>query len=275
MKMLVVTENAALRQALCDALADHDLVCFPDKNGPPAMPREAFDCVFVDPSIQSALREYIAGLRRLLPSYVYVIAVVANGADAAAAPWRGSVNGVLALPLQPEALASIMADFKRLRDTIIHLSDRSEDFPSAGGIISRSAFNQIFLSGIDRAGRYAERTSMIFFTIENFGEILQLDGIVAADTIAARLAQLLSQLRRQSDIIGQTGRGEYSLMLLRPQTESEPAEATKRFADSLGSANINQDLLTDVPVEIKLFELPSGRMPAHYRVVHKGLTNRT
>jgi hypothetical protein len=40
-------------------------------------------------------------------------------------------------------------------------------------------------------------------------------------------------LRRQSDIIAQTGRNEFCLMLQRPLYETEPMEAANRFADAL------------------------------------------
>ena len=86
-----------------------------------------------------------------------------------------------------------------------------------------------------------------------------MDGAYAAEYATAKLSQYLVRLRRQSDIIAQTGRSEFCLMLQRPMYETEPMEAANRFADALrrfddicASENVK------VEVAVTLVDLPVG-----------------
>jgi GGDEF domain-containing protein len=142
---------------------------------------------------------------------------------------------------------------------VARIGDDSEDFPSAGGVIAKSAFNQLFLSGMDRADRYGERTFVLFISLSNYKEILEMDGPYAAEYAVAKLSQYLVLLRRQSDIIGQTARYEYALLLQRPAYDTEPVEAANRFAESLSNIkDIVSSGSTEVKVTISLVDLPMG-----------------
>jgi diguanylate cyclase (GGDEF)-like protein len=173
-------------------------------------------------------------------------------------------------PLDPMVLEEKIGNADRLLTLVKRIGDDSEDFPSAGGVIAKSAFNQLFLSAMDRADRYGERTFILFISLSNYKDIKDHDGPKAADYAVAKLSQYLVLLRRQSDIIGQTAKYEYALLLQRPVYETEPVEAANRFAESLASfKEIASTGATNVEITVTLLSIPTGgKMIEH--VVHPG-----
>jgi GGDEF domain-containing protein len=151
------------------------------------------------------------------------------------------------------------------------LSDDSEDFRSAGGVIAKSAFNQLFLSSIDRADRYGERAFMLFISIENYNHIGETLGMVEAEIATAKMAQHLVRLRRASDIIGQTHVNEYALLLLRPSTETEPQDAANRFAENLSRlTDIAIQPFMEVDFSVRLIDLPTGNLITQHKFTLRG-----
>src|SRR5690606_15726197 len=110
---------------------------------------------------------------------------------------KAGANDLMVKPLDASHLDVMMKNAKRLTSLMGKLGDESEDFPSAGGVIAKSAFNQLFLSGVDRADRYAERSFMLFINIDNRDEIIEQEGAYAAEYATAKLSQYLVRLRRQ------------------------------------------------------------------------------
>jgi len=141
------------------------------------------------------------------------------------------------------------------------------DFPSAGGVIAKSAFNQLFLTALERGDRYGELTYLLRVYISNIQDIHDMDGPYASGYAAAELSRQLVLMRRQSDIIGQTDKGEYCLMLLHPQSEQEPKEAAKRFADTLDRAHLdNVPGAVQPKLSVELVSLPLGRQEILYEL---------
>ena len=183
---------------------------------------------------------------------------------------QAGLNDAIAKPFDWQEVAAKMANAERLTKLVARIGDDSEDFPSAGGVIAKSAFNQLFLSGIDRADRYGERTFVLFISLSNYKEILEMDGPYAADYAVAKLSQYLVLLRRQSDIIGQTAKFEYALLLQRPVYETEPIEAANRFAESLGGfKDIVSSGSTPVEITVTLTAVPTGQKMIEH-IVHPG-----
>lgn len=231
---------------------------------------EKFDAVFIDPSPLSNARPVILGIRRSVRDYPYIV-LMSQSLDREEA-LRSGANDVLIKPLDGSAIEGMVGNAERLTTLIRRIGDESEDFPSAGGVIAKSAFNQLFLSCLDRADRYGERSFQVFIGVANHAEILETDGPYAAQTVAAKLSQTLVRLRRQSDIIAQTGKFEYCLMLQRPQYETEPLEAASRFAEALAK---NDDLATTgackVQLYVSLIDLPVGQKHADH-VMNPGVS---
>lgn len=260
MKILVIDRDSLTTQLISSRLQalGHSVVVEAVKNN--AIERlgiEKFDAIFIDPSPLSNARPVILGIRRSVRDYPYIVLMSQDMTREDAL--RSGANDVMAKPLDGSVLEKMVENAERLTRLIRRIGDESEDFPSAGGVIAKSAFNQLFLSGLDRADRYGERSYLVFIGISNFKQIQHNDGPYPAQTIAAQLSQSLVRLRRQSDIIAQTGKSEYCLMLQRPQYETEPLEAAARFAEAL-SKNDEMAMAGSTRVElyVSLIDLPVG-----------------
>lgn len=223
------------------------------------------DLVFLDPSPLTNARQLVISIRRKLPTYTYIVLMGPDitPRDAFAA----GANGALVKPFSPQQIVDHTGNADRLLNIMRRLNNPDEDFPSGGGVIAKSAFAQLFLSAIDRADRYTEQSFIIFMSLRNFNQIKVHDTDNAAQMVSATLARQLSRIRRQSDILAQTGPHEYALLLQRPNYPTEPVDAALRFADTLAK---NTDLYaaTKIPVElsIELLEVPSGRLLAGHDV---------
>ena len=266
MKILVIDRDPLTTQLISTRLnaAGHHVVVEAVKNN--AIERlavETFDAIFIDPAPLSNARPVILGIRRSGRGYPYIV-LMSNSIDREEALKAGA-NDVLLKPVDGSGLEKMVDCADRLTRLVKRIGDESEDFPSAGGVIAKSAFNQLFLSCLDRADRYGERSFLVFIGVKNYDEVLQMDGPYPANTLSAKLSQTLVRLRRQSDIIAQTGKSEYCLMLQRPHYETEPMEAASRFADSLSkNAELAMAGSTKVQIYVSLIDLPVGVKHADY-----------
>ncbi len=266
MKILIIDRDTLTSQTVRSKLEGMGHVAIEEpvkQSAIERMSRENFDAVFFDPAPLNNARPVVLGIRRSVKNYPYIV-LMSQDIDRDEALKSGA-NDVLVKPVDATQLQSMVDNAARLTKLIRRVGDENEDFPSAGGVISKSAFNQLFLSGIDRADRYGEQTYLVFIGIENYKEILEMDGPYALDYASAKLSQYLVRLRRQSDIIAQTARSEYCLMLQRPLYETEPIEAANRFAEALRRLeDISSSNLTEVKVSVRLVNLPIGSKIAEH-----------
>jgi PleD family two-component response regulator len=229
--------------------------------------KETFDIVFFDPAPLNNARPLVLGIRRSVRNYPYVVLMSHDLKRDEAI--KSGANDVMSKPLDAATLDQTMANADRLTALMKRIGDESEDFPSAGGVIAKSAFNQLFLSAIDRADRYAERSFLVFIGMRNHKKVVENYGAYAAEYATAKLSQYLVRLRRQSDIIAQTGRSEFCLMLQRPQYDSEPIEAANRFAAALEKL---EDICANdgdvIEVAVTLVSLPIGQLHAEHVVTY-------
>jgi len=262
MQIMIIDHEEATAQMLMSKLHSHGHPVSIETNKDNAVQRaiaEKTEMFLVDPSPLSSARQFILNMRRHLPNYPYVFAF--SGDISFDDAIKSGANDLFAKPLDLESIPEKLRNAEYLVELVNRIGDDSEDFPSAGGVIAKSAFNQLFLSSLERADRYAERTYVLFISVSNYQEILEMDGAYAADYAVAKLSQYLVRLRRQSDIIGQTAKYEYALLLQRPIYETEPVEAANRFAESLSQcSDIVSSGLTPVEITVSLSELPVGKI---------------
>ncbi len=260
MKILIIDREEVTAQLMANRLEPlgHTIVHEPVKNA--AIDRagqEKFDLIFIDPAPLTSSRPIIMNLRHKAGKYVYV-AQMGESVSLIEAIKCGA-NEALSKPVSSENLDKTLENARYLVKQIERIGDNRSDFPSAGGIISKSAFNQLFLSAIDRADRYGEQSYIVFIGIKNHHIIHESEGAPEANILSAKLSQYLVRLRRQSDIIAQTESHEYALLLQRPMYETEPKEAANRFAESIGGY---KDLFAKDGIEpefyVKLIDLPIG-----------------
>lgn len=261
MKILIIDRDQLVSQMLSSRLEGEDVHVVGEAVKGDAVERlgsEDFDVVFVDPSPMKDAQALVMNIRRASRCYPYIV-IMGDNLDLLAASGMGG-NNFLNKPVDTAALVEKIEDATKLRAFAQTLGDTSEDFPSAGGVISKSAFNQLFLSSIDRGWRYAESANILSVSIENYKEIKELDGDYHASYSISKLAHHLVRLRRQSDVIGQTGVNQYSLILQRIANEQEAEDAAKRFAVSLD--DLDDFIPSDghsVKIRLTLMELPTGK----------------
>jgi PleD family two-component response regulator len=275
MKVLVVDRDALTGQLIKSRLEPlgHKVEQEAVKNSAvDRLAADEFDVIFLDPSPLTSPRPVVLNIRRTVANYPYIF-LLSESASRTEALKLGT-NDVFNKPMDTTILDEKLGNAERLTTLLRRIGDDSEDFPSAGGVIAKSAYNQLFLSAVDRADRYGERTYMLFISLSNYKEIRDHDGAYAADYAVAKLSQYLVLLRRQSDIIGQTAKYEYALMLQRPVYDTEPVEAANRFAESLaGCDDIVSSGSAQVEITVTLLDVPVGSKVVEH-VVRPGSKNR-
>ncbi len=272
MKILVIDQDSVSSRLIRDGLELRGHSVVEEAVREAALKRleeDGFEMVFCDPASlaggPAGTRPLVLSIRRAAKCYPYLVLTSHDLLRDDAISW--GANDALTKPLDKTSLRAIMTNCDRLIMLLKRLSDESEDFPNGGGVIAKSAFNQLFLSAIDRAERYCEQSFLLFIGIRNHKNLTERYGGYTVAFAAARLSQYLVRLRRQSDIIAQTGASEYCLMLQRPRVETEPAEAAKRFAAAL--AKIEDIAVHDgdgVEVGVSLVSLPTGQLHAEHVV---------
>lgn len=228
--------------------------------------KENWDVIFIDPSPLTNPKPLVQSLRRNMRRYPYTILLSSTLGLAEAL--TSAMNDALAKPVDPSLLDTHLANAARLSGIMRHMGDDSEDFKSAGGVIAKSAFNQLFLSCIERADRYGENSFLLYITMSNYTSTIDRDGEVEADIMVAKMAKHLVRLRRQSDIIGQTRRNEYVLLMQRPAYESEPVDAANRFAEALSKCTdiIGGSPLLEAEMTVSLIDLPTASLVISHKI---------
>lgn len=260
MNILVINSNADENKDIEGALKalGHTIFCVPSQEEAESiMSENAMSIVIYDPAPLTSARQPVMSLKRHIKDYTYFIQLSDQATQQDAI--KSGMNDVIVRPVHAEALKGKVENAIQLSALIARLADDSEDFPSAGGIISKSAFYQLFYSGIDRADRYGESSYVIFVSIANYQELLEMDGSYAADYAAAKLSQFLNKMRRQSDIIGQTAKSEYALLLQRPAYEEEPVKAAERYTAQLKEFDdLYEGASAHIKTRVQLVKLPVG-----------------
>lgn len=272
MKILVIDRDQMTAQMVSNRLAaeGHEVVVEAIKNeGLERVEKEVFDVVFIDPSPMRDARAMALNIRRSAKKYPHIIFMTADEGVTANEVMQMGCNDFVRKPFDQQDIKLKIENAQRLRDLFKNLGDTSEDFPSAGGIISKSAFNQIFLSAMDRAGRYNESSFIISISISNYKDIKTHDGAYFADYAVSKLAKHMVYLRRQSDIIGQTASEQYSIWL-QTKDKKEAIDAAKRFAVALEEmSDFQPSDGRDINIYISLTHLPTGKSDFDHMIVKK------
>ena len=254
----VLKTRLAALDYIADIEASHDRALGVLKTAP-------YDLILIDPAEADDVRQIVQDLRRIVGRAMYIFLLSTELTQDAAI--TAGANDVVSKPFDPDAFDVQVGNAARLSRVAALLADTGEDFPSAGGVISKSAFNQLFLSGIERAERYGERLFVLFIGLANYDDMLKFDGAQVANYAAAKLAQHMVNLRRQTDIIGQTRRYEFALLLQRPERESEPVQAAERFADALSDVtDLAMSEGIKIDIQVSLVGLPVGNEAAAFSV---------
>lgn len=268
MKILIVDRDIVTANLLKSRLVPlgHIVEIHAEKTeGLEKMVSDGWDIIFLDPTPLTTVKPMVVNIRRMnhRTAYMILLSESLSAHDAMA----GGFNNFLAKPADMGAMLKMIDSAENIVTLQRHLGNDKEDYPSAGGVIAKSAFNQLFLSSMERADRYGELAHIIFISVDNYSLIASERGEYDAGLIVAKLAQHLVRMRRQSDIIAQIRKNEYALLLIRPLTESEPIEAANRFAESLSRCSdlpLNQEM--SIEIKVNLMSLPTGVIDIEHRM---------
>lgn len=271
MKILIVDRDEMTANLIRSRLepVGHTIKIHPEKGDSlDKIVQDGWDVIMIDPTPLTSIKPMAMQLRRNVRRNVHLVLLSETLTQEDAI--QGGYNDFLAKPLDLAKMEGIIEHAEDMNKLMAHLANDEIDFPSAGGVISKSAYNQLFLSCIDRAGRYGETAHTIFISFENYNMIASNDGSYDAEMISAKMAQHLVRIRRQSDIIAQIRKNEYALLLLRPLNEAEPVEAANRFAEYLSKcADLPTTPYMDVNLKVTLRKLPDGEKIVEHKLVVK------
>lgn len=276
MKVLIIDRDTMYSNLMAGKIrsAGHEVVEASLKNdGIEQIGTNTIDAVYFDPSPMIDPKSIVFQIRRMVHTFPYMVLMGPEVTIQAAVV--AGCHACLPKPLDSDALGVSLENAGRMFNLIRRIGDESYDFPSAGGVISKSAFNQLFISAIDRVGRYGENAHVLFISIANYEDIKLDDGQYAADYAVSKLAQMLVRSRRQSDILAQTGVSEFALLLQRPSTPTESVDAARRFASILDEQqDITSNGVTELRLEVSLVQLPNGARGFHHATRIKGQGSR-
>ena len=261
MEILVIDRESLTNQLIASKLEakGHKVTVEPVKNQAFEMIKNGqFDCIMLDPAPLSEARPVVIGVWKNIRTAVkpYILLLAKEGSTETAL--LAGTNDVLNKPLSTADLETKIGNAERLQDITRKLA-REDNVHSVGGVIGKAAFNQLFLSAIDRAFRYAERSLIIFVSITNVDEMNKILGQETVDDTMRKLTEKMTFMRRQSDVIGRLGFKDFAILLQRPQYESEPIDAINRFTEVLEKFAASFENRDAAPrLTLSLVELPQG-----------------
>ncbi|MDE2336791.1 MAG: diguanylate cyclase [Alphaproteobacteria bacterium] len=263
MDILVIDRESLTNQLISSKLAakGHTVTVEPNKNEAfEKIKSNSYDCIMVDPYPLSEARPVVVGiwkcLRAPVKPYLLLLSKTATTEEAILA----GTNDVLQKPFSSQDIDVKTGNAERLMDISRHLA-RVDDVHSSGGMIGKAAFNQLFLSAIDRSFRYGERSLIVFIEMTNYDEVAAAGGADGIEDTLRKLTEKMTFMRRQSDVIGRLGAQNFGILLQRPQYETEPLDAINRFSEILDKfyAEFENEALAP-KLELNLVELPQGTL---------------
>jgi len=262
MNIIVIDRDSLTNQLISSKLAakGHSVTVELNKNEAFEKIRtQSFDCIMLDPYPLSEARPVVIGIWKALANnpvkpYLLLLSKTATPEEAI----LSGTNDVLVKPFSSLDIDVKIGNAARIMEISRHLA-KEDNIHSSGGMIGKAAFNQLYLSTLDRAFRYGERSLVVFVDVMNYDEIAALGE--KGEEIIHRLTEKITIMRRQSDVIGRLGAQSFGILLQRPQYETEPIDAINRFSEILGEfyKEFEYDSKAIPPtLELNLVELPQG-----------------
>lgn len=162
----------------------------------------------------------------------YVPIVFLTGLDDLAARERGVMAGAddfLSKPVDPVMLRVRVRAMMRIRKLTAALEEKGRELEDLAtrdqlsGVLNRRRFDESLLSEFSRSRRYEHSLSLLVCDVDHFKRINDDLGHSAGDEVIAFLGNLLSELKRGSDLAFRYGGEEFVLLL--PETTPKNASA--------------------------------------------------
>lgn len=223
---------------------------------------DEFDVFFMDLSTLSNPLRFIVELKNRMTRTPYVVFMSQDDDEKKAL--KGGANDFLLKPFETQIIGKYIENAKLFKNLVNDLANPEKQFPYHKGIVSNSALNELFLSSLERTSRYVEASALIFFTLKNSDQLDQDYGVDTKNQAAQWMANHVIRLRRQSDIMAQTGENQFVIFIPRPVYKKEPFDAAQRFR-----ASFMQHPGSDLPqqagkkinlnVNISVVEIPTSK----------------
>lgn len=100
------------------------------------------------------------------------------------------------------------------------------------GALTRRAFAERAMVEIDRFHRYGRPTTLVLADLDHFKSVNDTHGHIAGDCVLREVARLVTEIKRDGDVLGRLGGEEFAVLL--PETHAGPAHAAvERFRKTL------------------------------------------
>ncbi|HAY07149.1 MAG TPA: GGDEF domain-containing protein [Hyphomonas sp.] len=126
---------------------------------------------------------------------------------------------VLALREESEGLRAALAEAESLADNDALLP-----------IFNRRAFEREVRREIALSGRFETPLSLIFVDLDNFKMVNDIYGHAAGDAVLMKIADILQQRTRETDIVGRLGGDEFGVVLAHATFEDSQRKAVQLAA---------------------------------------------
>jgi diguanylate cyclase (GGDEF)-like protein len=158
------------------------------------------------------------------------------------------------LPLEDERIhVSMLADLLSVAlQNATHL-DPSKDgkwVDQLTGVANRLYFQQRFESEIRRTENYRHALALLMFDIDEFKKINDTHGHHAGDVVIKKMAELVKNNTRSSDLVGRYGGDEF-MVLIASTTEEQAASFAEHIRQKISTTDIAIPG-TEVPVRITI-----------------------
>lgn len=223
--------------------------------------QEQFDLIAIDPAPLSSVRQIALPLRwEQREEYFYLLRLGHEEQDDVI---RSGMNDQATKPYNGAALTTVLQNAERLTGFMKRLQAGRQVEPVDSRLFGQRPFYQLMLSALDRTYRYGEQAFLLHIRLTNAEEILNRLGPEQTGTVLTELGKYLSKLCRISDFLGHTDVTEFVLLLLRPELDREPQDATERFAMALRDFQGQMAHSITPQFAIELWSLPAGSLEEH------------
>ncbi len=143
-----------------------------------------------------------------------------------------------------DAIMTLMAEVDRMRGEVeeqrarIAYLERLADQDTLTPVVNRRAFVRELSRFVSYGERYGTPSSVIYFDLNGLKAINDTLGHAAGDATLQRLAEILTENVRESDIVGRLGGDEFGVLLAHAD-EAAATEKALQLVDSIENTTID------------------------------------
>ncbi len=153
-----------------------------------------------------------------------------------------------------DAIMTLMAEVDRMRGEVeeqrarIAYLERLADQDTLTPVVNRRAFVRELSRFVSFSERYGTPSSVIYLDLNGLKGINDTHGHAAGDAVLQRIAEILTENIRESDVVGRLGGDEFGVLLAHAD-EAAATEKALQLVDSIETATIDWDG-TAIPLKV-------------------------